>query len=423
MARVSKELQSIKEMIAEDYKIDEEYIESMEIDKDLILELQENAIMLSDTRDSNYIYHSVESILLIVILGILANCNTFVQIYLFMHKHKEWIKQNIYLDNDLPSLSTIKRVIGMIIPEELEELINISLSKHLYNSEPYYQDDDITINDLKDMDGKTMNSSNRNSSKNGKISKINAMSVYSVNEKRCEATKFISDKTNEIPTGVELLKKININGSIVLFDALSTQVETIKYIAEHKAFYVAPVKGNQSTLEENIKLFFDEESNYTKVKDKNYLIVKEKAHGVETREYCFSNDIYWLYQKDRWKDIKSIGYVKRTYYDSNGKKITDTRYFISNIDANKIALLSRAIRGEWEIENGLHLYLDMVFLEDKNKCFLGNSQKNLNIIRKFALALLKRYKITTNLSMNSIRFNISMDFEYEISNILKRILI
>lgn len=123
--------------------------------------------------------------------------------------------------------------------------------------------------------------------------------------------------------------------------------------------------------------------------------------------------------------LKSIGYAKRTYVDSEEKEISDVRYYISNIDANKIQLLSNTIRGEWQIENGLHLYLDMVFLEDKNKCFLENSQKNLNIniIRKYVLALLKRYKTQTKLSMNIIRLNISMDFESEIDKILKEILL
>ena len=156
---------------------------------------------------------------------------------------------------------------------------------------------------------------------------------------------------------------------------------------------------------------------------KNYFKITEKAHGtVETREYLFSNDIDWLYQKDEWMGLKSIGYAKRTYVDSEGKETSDVIYYISNIDANKIQLLSNAIRGEWQIENGLHLYLDMVFLEDKNKCFLENSQKNLNIIRKYVLALLKRYKTQTKLSMNIIRLNISMDFENEIDKILKEIL-
>ena len=122
--------------------------------------------------------------------------------------------------------------------------------------------------------------------------------------------------------------------------------------------------------------------------DKNYFKITEKAHGtVETREYLFSNYINWLYQKNEWMGLKSIGYAKRTYVNSEENETSDVRYYISNIDANKIQLLSNAIRVEWQIENGLHLYLDMVFLEDKNKCFLENSQKNLNIIRKYVLDL------------------------------------
>ena len=112
--------------------------------------------------------------------------------------------------------------------------------------------------------------------------------------------------------------------------------------------------------------------------------------------------------------------VTRTYIDKFGNKAKDTRYFISNIYSSETKLLATAIRKEWTIENGLHLYLDMVFNEDDNKCFLENSQKNLNIIRKFVLAILKRYKQKTKLSMNSIRFNISMDFENEIDIIINK---
>ena len=116
--------------------------------------------------------------------------------------------------------------------------------------------------------------------------------------------------------------------------------------------------------------------------------------------------------------MKSIGVAIRTYQDKNGKTITDRRYYITNLHFEKIELISKAIRGEWEIENKLHWYLDTVFLEDDNKCFLENSQKNLNIIRKFCLSILKIFKNQTKLSMNSIRFNISMDFEYEIEKII-----
>ena len=84
-------------------------------------------------------------------------------------------------------------------------------------------------------------------------------------------------------------------------------------------------------------------------------------------------------------------------------------------------LLYSAIRGEWKIENHLHYYLDMVFEEDKNRAFVNNIQKNLNIIRKFCLAILKVIKEKRKMSMNSLRFCISMDFENEISSILKEL--
>lgn len=410
-------------MIDQDLKVDEETIVNMEIDKNLILTLQENAVCLTDNRLIEYTYHSLESILLIVIFGIMARCNTFVEIFLFMQKREQWLKKYVTFDFGLPSLSTIKRVIGMINPSELEELFNSCLKMFLYKNKKYYQDGDLIINDLKVMDGKTANSSNRKSSINGEVTKVNAMSLHSVGEDICEATEFIEKKTNEIPTGIKLLKRVNIENCIIEFDALNTQTETIAYIADKNAYYVAPVKGNQKTLEEDIALFFSDENNYKKVKGENYLKKIEKAHSnVETREYLFSNDINWLPQKNNWKKLKSIGFCKRTYTNKDGIEVTDTRYYISNIDANKIKLLSNSIRGAWQIENGLHLYLDMVFQEDENKCFLKNSQKNLNLIRKFVLALLKRYKTTTKLSMNSIRFNISMDFENEIDKIFKLIL-
>ena len=334
---------------------------------ELLVSLKEEATYITDNRLPEYTYHSLEDILLIVIFGIMANCNTFMEIYLFMQKRIEWLKKYITFDFGIPSISTIKRVIGMINPKELEEILNNSLKKYLYKEINYYKDDEIVIKDLKTMDGKTANSSDRKSSKQGEIKKMNAMSIFSVTQNVCEAT------------GIELLKRVNIEDCIIVFEAMSTQKDTISYIKEKGGYYVAPVKGNQSTLKENISLYFENETNCKKINNQNYIKKTEKAHGnAEKREYLFSEDKDWLYNKQEWAGLRSIGYAKRTYTDKHGKEITDTRYYITNLPANKINVLSNAIRGEWQIENGLHLYLDMVFNEDKNKCFLENSQKNFN---------------------------------------------
>lgn len=95
-----------------------------------------------------------------------------------MNKHIEWLLKYIHFDLGLPSLATIKRVIGMINPKELEDMCNESLKVFLKsNDEFFYKDINHTINDMKAMDGKTANSSDRKNSKNGEISKTNAMSL------------------------------------------------------------------------------------------------------------------------------------------------------------------------------------------------------------------------------------------------------
>ncbi len=420
MARKSKKLEEIMDVFDEDDYIDENELEELEIDCNFIYELETNCFSITDKRDDTHITHSIESVVLTIIFALLANCNTFEQIYLFIFKHFKWLDKHIKYDNGIPSISTIKRVVSFINPKELENICNETMKKFLTNNEPIYKNKDLIINDIKSMDGKTANSSDRASSKNGEISKMNAMSIISVKNGICEATEFIEDKTNEIPTGPELLKRINIENCLVVFDAMSTQTETIKYIVGKHGYYIAPVKGNQATLEQNLKEYFEDTKLYKEAKENNYYCVNEKAHGnSEKREYIFTNDIKWLTNKDKWLGLKSIGVAKRTYINSKEKTVTDTRYFITNIDASEVKFIGKGIREEWSIENKLHFYLDTVFMEDKNSCFVENTQKNLNILRKFCLSILKVFKKKTKLSMNNIRFNISMDFEYEIEKILK----
>ncbi len=418
MARKSKELEKIISIFDEEDFIEEE-IGTIEVDAEFIMNIKENTIYITEERQIGKVLHDIEQILLGVIFAILAKCDTFVEIHLFMVHHYEWLDKHIKFENGLPSLSTVKRVIGFINPKQLEEVCVNVFKSYLKKNEPLFRDGFFVIEDIKTMDGKTANSSDRKSSKNGTIAKMNAMSVHSIKNDYTEATEFIDEKTNEIPTGPMLLERINIEDSIIVFDALSTQTETIEYIINNNGHYVAPVKGNQKILEECIKEYFEDEELYRKSKEENYYETKEKAHGrYEKREYIFTEDVDWIYKKSDWKNLKSIGIAKRTYEDSDGNLLIDVRYYITDMSGERIEIIAKAIRGEWDIENKLHWYLDMVFKEDDSRSFLENSQKNLNIIRKFCLGLLKLYKEEKKLSLNSIRHVLSMNFEKIIEDIL-----
>ena len=152
-----------------------------------------------------------------------------------------------------------------------------------------------------------------------------------------------------------------------------------------------------------------------------HLLIKsfeeEASYIIDKRTYLFADDIDWLYKKSDWKDIKSIGVVIKEI----DNVVVEVRYFISNLESKYVKLIANVIRNEWAIENKLHWYLDMCFQEDKNKCYLKNSQKNLNIIRKFCLAILKLVKDKYKLSMNSLRLKLSMNFEKELEKLLNNL--
>ncbi|MEG1597841.1 MAG: ISAs1 family transposase, partial [Bacilli bacterium] len=413
MSKISKELIGFKKMLEEDefetYKNNE--IEDLNVDF-LIDYIYDNEFFLDDTRHQGYTLHSLEEILLIVIFGLLSNCNTYKDIELFIKIHYNWLVKNLKLYNGIPSISTIRRVISIIKPKELETLCNEVFFKYIENKENIYNENDFIIADIYSLDGKVANGSEINTV-NGKINKTNAMSAYSIKYNKTLATEFIDSKTNEIPTCPKLLARLNIKDSIITFDALNTQEKTIKYIYENKAHYVVPVKDNHKDFAEELSSYFHDSK---LLKECNKYITNEKAHNkFERREYYFTNNINWITKKEKWMGLKSIGYIKKYIND----KLSEERYFISDIDCKYVEQLSKVIRSEWQIENNLHWYLDTVFKEDANKSYIENSQKNLNIIRKFCLGIIKQIKDEYKLSVNSVRQILSMDFENEIERIFE----
>lgn len=411
MAKVSKELLEFKKILEEDeietYKNEE--IEKLNVDF-LIDYIYDNEFFLDDTRHQGYTLHSLEEILLIAIFALLSNCNTYKEIELFIKVHYNWLKRKLKLDIGIPSISTIRRVISIINPKELEILCNEVFFKYINNKENIYSDNDLIITDIYSLDGKTVNGSEVNTA-NGTIKKINAMSAYSIKYNKTLATEFIDSKTNEIPTCPKLLARLDIKDAIITFDALNTQEKTISYIHKNKAHYVVPVKDNHKDFSEELSSYFHD---LKLLKNCDKYITNEKAHNnIERREYYFTNDIGWLTNKTKWAGLKSIGYIKKYVND----KLVEERYFISDIDSKYIEQLSKVIRSEWQIENNLHWYLDTVFKEDSNKSYIENSQKSLNIIRKFCLAIIKQIKDEYNLSVNSVRQILGMNFENEIEKI------
>ena len=365
-----------------------------------------------DTRYQPNVKHKIEDIILITLFAVLAKCNEWTEIESFAKKKEKWLKQYLELPNGIPSHDTIQRVISILNPNTLySDTINYLINKMNQISKS-------KTKDILSMDGKTSNGSSRSTGINKNEKVVNTMSVYSNNYGISLIQDYITEKSNEIPMGPKLLEKLKLEGCVVTADALNTQVETIRAILKGKADYVLPVKENQLLTYTEIKGYFEDNKIYEEVKKQNYKKTISKEHNeIITREYCMTDEINWMEKKEKWPGLKSIGLARNTI-EKDGKKVIENRYYIISF-TNDIELFSKSVRSEWGIENNLHAPLDIVFKEDSNKTLNKNGAKNLGIIRRIALAILKFVQTYYKKSLNLIRTDLSFDFENEIENIFK----
>ncbi len=409
MAKKCKKLEEIK-MLFDDNDIDLDKIDTKEMRNIMQIFRKQD-----DTRMQGKVKHLMSDIIMIAFLGILARCDGWAEIGMFAKSKKEWLTNFLELPNGIPSHDTIQRVISLLNPATLySSCIKFLIEKI----------DDLSTKesskDVLSMDGKVTKGSARNKEYTDEIKALNTMSIYSHNYGVSLVQDFIDDKSNEIPMGPELIKKLDLTNCILTADALNTQKETVTAIKEAKGDYVLALKKNQKTFYEDIKTYLDDETVLNKIEKTAYFEEKEKSHSkIITRKYYMTSNISWLDNKDKWDKLKSIGVEKKTIESIQTGEITEeNRYFIISFK-DDVYSFADAVRKHWGVENNLHAPLDIVFKEDANRTLEKNGARNLGILKRICLAVLKFVQTYYNLSLNKIRFLLSIDFEKEIETIFK----
>ncbi len=227
----------------------------------------------------------------------------------------------------------------------------------------------------------------------------------------------MNTKGKEIPAIIELLNKISVKKQIVTIDAIGTQTKIAEKIIAEKGDYVLAVKGNQGNLHDDIKTYLDDNGFKETIKNLgNYKETKEKAHGqLEIRRYYQTNDIKWLNNLEHWQGLSSIGMVETTTI-KEGKQNTVTRYYISSLKSD-INLFAECVRGHWAVES-MHWHLDVTFREDANQTLNKVAAENLNIIRKWSLAIFKLLVLDKKYSLKKKRFALSCGFSKFIEQLM-----
>ena len=197
-------------------------------------------------------------------------------------------------------------------------------------------------------------------------------------------------------------------------------LEQLNYLKLKSAYsYLNSLVMNNEIAEEELHVMH-KILNKEVIAKENYAEDVEKSHSkIITRKYYMTSKISWLENKEKWEKLKSIGVEKKTIESIQTGEVTEeNRYFIISFK-DDIHSFADAVRKHWGVENNLHAPLDIVFKEDANRTLEKNGARNLGILKRICLAVLKFVQTYYNLSLNKIRFLLSIDFEKEIENVFK----
>jgi predicted transposase YbfD/YdcC len=201
----------------------------------------------------------------------------------------------------------------------------------------------------------------------------------------------VPTKSGESKALPALLDVTDVRGSLVSMDALYAHISDINEVLKRGADYIVGVKGNQATLEAEIRNFFEQAKaiDYEGVDGISHAETSGRAHGrTETRHVCVVNKLSWLPQRELWH-LRSLIEVRSERVI--GEKVEQSiRYFGSSreADAEKFA---KWIREHWCIENGLHYIMDVIFEEDHLLGDVGHSAENMSLIRRLAANIVNIY--------------------------------
>jgi len=389
-----------------------------DFNNDEIIRFRNQVTVLKDTRHHSYVRHKISDVLVIVVLALLADADEWTKIEDFARKKEKWLREFLDLEHGIPSHDTIQFVLSILDPHQLSQICLKflmdkieALSEMKRRENPFKKPD----TDIVSIDGKTSRGSAGNITGQEECRPLHTLNAVSSSYGICIGEVFVPDKTNEIGAVEDLLEILDVEGAVVTWDALNTQKKNIENVIDKKGDYVVALKGNHPNLHEEIRDYFNDEVLWLNnpLASFHKTVDKERS-SIVTREYILSKEIDWIYDKKSWKGLGAIGCVRRSVIQMNGETTFEKQYYLSSI--TDVDLFARSARQHWSVES-FHWQLDVIFRDDLNNTREKKSAKNLQIMKKTALAILKIVQPLYNKSMKRIRYSLSLDFENEIENI------
>ncbi len=358
---------------------------------------------IPDQRVVTRSYHKLVDIIAIAILAILCGADGWVAIETYGKAKEEWLSSFLELPNGIPSHDTFGRIFSELDPEILEANFQAWIK---------VMAQELGLEVIA-IDGKNLKGSyDREKS----LKSLTMVSAWSSTHRLVLAQVAVDQKSNEITAIPILLKQLDLQGSIITIDAMGTQTAIAKQIKAAGADYILTLKRNHPSLAKEAQTWFDNhrEDNLHSEVLMTEMTIDAGHHRLEKRRFwqVSVEEVFSQTKILRWAGLQTLVVEEstRTLWNQTTHSV---RFFLSSLNP-QFPNFSSAIRSHWCIENQLHWCLDVVFAEDDSRIRKDHAPRNMSLLRRLALNLLRQDTSKGSLKMKRYRAGLDNTFLLQI---------
>ncbi len=250
---------------------------------------------VTDYRETGRCHHELHDIIWLVLCGLLADCETFEDIYDYACDKEQVLREFLSLPAGIPSHDTLNRVFRRLDPQELEACLarwGTAIVARLAGRQ--------LVVDGKQLRGTTV-AGRRQAS-------VQLVSVWAAEARLCLAHVPVAAKRSEAVAMPQVLELVDVAGSVVSLDALGTQPALAARLLERKADYVLALKQNQPELFAQVQAHFA-----PLLRQAPAHTQRDKGHGrSEQRCLWLSRAFPLVDAADAWLGLRTLICVQTT---------------------------------------------------------------------------------------------------------------
>ena len=345
-----------------------------------------------DGRHKRGVRYSVAQILTLVALGKLVGMTTPAAIAEWVRLRAEWLKQVLAWPRpDFPCASTYSNVLRTLDAEQVNQVLSQFVIRvagtRRCGEEPSRLpgQEEAQAHVHLALDGKTLRGTLGHTAADQQP--MHQVGLYETQTGVLLKEQIVGEKQNELSIVDEFLAPHWVKGRIISADALHTQKKFCAAIDAYGGFYLLIAKGNQPTLQEDLRLFFSEPP--ADCRDWRMAHTWNKGHGrLERRELVATTELN-DFLATTWAGVAQVFRLSRTI-EREGKTHLEVVHGLTNLPPALATAsdLLRLQREHWAIENRLHHRRDVTLREDHCQVRKGAAPRVLAVLNSFLLGVL-----------------------------------